>query len=133
MQARKELRVISTETPQTTTNPSQTLLEVYKLAHLPLLTSKTPETFSSAFCRCATDVSISSCPLAQIYLKCISFICGVPKGAKRLIIVYTIINYGVCHNKIWHIAYTLIRYSIYHNQIYWKCISFIYMYICVST
>ena len=28
--------VVSTETPQTTTNHSQTLLPVYKLAHLPL-------------------------------------------------------------------------------------------------
>ena len=28
--------VVSTETPQTSTNPSQTLLPVYKLAHLPL-------------------------------------------------------------------------------------------------
>ena len=27
--------VVSTETPQTTTNPSQTLLPMYKLAHLP--------------------------------------------------------------------------------------------------
>ena len=27
--------VVSTETPQTTTNPSQTLLPVYKLAHYP--------------------------------------------------------------------------------------------------
>ena len=32
--------VVSTETPQTTTNPSQTLLPVYKLAHLPLPHSK---------------------------------------------------------------------------------------------
>ena len=32
--------VVSTETPQTTTNPSQTLLPVYKLAHLPLTHSK---------------------------------------------------------------------------------------------
>ena len=32
--------VVSTETPQTTTNPSQTLLPVYKLAHLPLPYSK---------------------------------------------------------------------------------------------
>ena len=31
---------VSTETPQTTTNPSQTLLPVYKLAHLPLPYSK---------------------------------------------------------------------------------------------
>ena len=28
--------VVSTETPQTSTNPSQTLLPVYKLAHFPL-------------------------------------------------------------------------------------------------
>ena len=28
--------VVSTETPQTSTNPSQTLSAVYKLAHLPL-------------------------------------------------------------------------------------------------
>ena len=28
--------IVSTETPQTTTNPSQTLLPVYKLAHIPL-------------------------------------------------------------------------------------------------
>ena len=32
--------VVSTEIPQTTTNPSQTLLPVYKLAHLPLPNSK---------------------------------------------------------------------------------------------
>ena len=32
--------VVSTETPQTTTNSSQTLLPVYKLAHLPLPHSK---------------------------------------------------------------------------------------------
>ena len=28
--------IVSTETPKTSTNPSQTLLPVYKLAHLPL-------------------------------------------------------------------------------------------------
>ena len=32
--------VVSTETPQTTNNQSQTLLPVYKLAHLPLPNSK---------------------------------------------------------------------------------------------
>ena len=32
--------LVSTETPQTTTNPSQTLLLVFKLAHLPLPHSK---------------------------------------------------------------------------------------------
>ena len=47
--------VVSTETHQTTTNPSQTLIPVYKLAHLPLPHSKSspkrpPITFSSAFC-----------------------------------------------------------------------------------
>ena len=40
--------VISTETLQTTTNQSQTLLPVYKL--LKALTPKTPTAFSSAFC-----------------------------------------------------------------------------------
>ena len=69
--------VVSTETTQTTTNSSQTLLLVYKLAHLPLPHSKSspqePTTFSLAFLRrCAADVSIRSRPLAQIYLKCIS-------------------------------------------------------------
>ena len=71
--------VVSTETHQTTTNPSQTLLPVYKLAHLPLPHSKfsppDPTTFSSAFLhRGAEDVSIRSRPPAQIYLKCVSFI-----------------------------------------------------------
>ena len=44
--------VVSTETPQTTTNPSQKLLPVYKLTPAPLkvLTSKTPTAISSAFC-----------------------------------------------------------------------------------
>ena len=32
--------IVSTETAQTTTNPSQMLLPVYKLAHLPLPHSK---------------------------------------------------------------------------------------------
>ena len=55
--------VVSTETPQTTTNPSQTLLPVYKLTPAPLkvLTSKTPTAFSSAFAqmlyRCKYQVS----------------------------------------------------------------------------
>ena len=71
--------VVSTETPQTSTNQSQTLHPVYKLAHLPLPHPsphpKTPTTFSSAFLRrCATDVTIRSRLPAQIYLKCISFI-----------------------------------------------------------
>ena len=44
--------VVFTETPQTTTNPSQTLLPVYKLTPVPLkvLTSKSPTAFSTAFC-----------------------------------------------------------------------------------
>ena len=46
--------VVSAETNQTTTNPSPTLIPVYKLAHLPLPHSKPhlkdPITFSSAFC-----------------------------------------------------------------------------------
>ena len=35
--------VVSTETPQTTTNPSQMLLHVYKLAQLPLPHSKSSQ------------------------------------------------------------------------------------------
>ena len=71
--------VVFTETPQTANNPSQALLPVYKLAHLPLPTPSPhlldPTTFSSAFLRrCATDVSIRSRRPAQVYLKCISFI-----------------------------------------------------------
>ena len=53
---------VPTETPQTTTNLSQTLLPVHKLAHLSLPPTLSPHfqdptTFSSAFLRrCATDV-----------------------------------------------------------------------------
>ena len=59
--------VVSTETPQTTTNPSQTLFPMYKLAYLPLPSPsphlQDPTAFSSAFLRrCATDVIIRSCP-----------------------------------------------------------------------
>ena len=54
--------VVSIETPQTTTNPFQTLLPEYKLAQLSCPTPSPhlldPTTFSSAFLRrCATDVS----------------------------------------------------------------------------
>ena len=46
--------VVSSEKTQTTTNPTETLLPVYKLAHLPLSHPSphlmTPTTFSSAFC-----------------------------------------------------------------------------------
>ena len=46
--------IVSTETPQTTTNPSQTLLPVYKLVHLPLPQSKSspprpPQPFAQPF------------------------------------------------------------------------------------
>ena len=62
--------VVSSETPQTTTNPSQKLRPVYKLAHLHLPHSKSPQPLASAFLRrCVTDVSIRSRPPAQIYLK----------------------------------------------------------------
>ena len=58
--------VVSTETPQTSTNQSQTLLPMYKLAHLPLSlpkfsTPRPPTTISSAFAqmryRCKYKVS----------------------------------------------------------------------------
>ena len=53
--------VVSTKTHQTTTNPSQTLIPVYKLAHLPLPHSKSspqrpPITFSSEFCADAVQM-----------------------------------------------------------------------------
>ena len=43
--------VVSTETPQTTTNISQTLLPVYKLTPAPpkVLTSKTPQQLAQPF------------------------------------------------------------------------------------
>ena len=78
MQAQRNI-VVSTETPQTSTNPSQALLPVYKLAHLPLLHPKSsppkpPQPSAQPLRRCATDVSIRSRLPAKIYLKCISFI-----------------------------------------------------------
>ena len=69
--------VVSTETPQTTTIPAQSLLLVYKLAHLPLSHSKSspprsPQPLAQPFAQMsATDVSIRSCLPAKIYLKCI--------------------------------------------------------------
>ena len=46
--------VVSTETPQTSTNPSQTLIPVFKLAHLPLphpmsSTPRHPQTLAQPF------------------------------------------------------------------------------------
>ena len=59
--------VVSTETLQaTTTNPSQTLLPVYKLtssltpAPLQVLTSKTPQPFAQPFSADAQQISIRS-------------------------------------------------------------------------
>ena len=53
---------VSAETPQTTTNPSQTLLPMYKLAHLPLSHPKRlPEPLAQPFAqmcyRCKYQVS----------------------------------------------------------------------------
>ena len=50
---------VSAETPQSTTNPSQTLLPVYKLVLLPLSHPKTPTTFSSAFCADVLQMQVS--------------------------------------------------------------------------
>ena len=67
--------VVSTETPQTTTNPSQMLLPVYKLAHLPLPHSKSspprpkqPLAQQMRY-RCKYEV-LSTSP--NNYLKCVS-------------------------------------------------------------
>ena len=51
---------VSAETPQTTTNLSQTLPPMYKLAHLPLShPPKTPTTFCSAFCADVLQMQVS--------------------------------------------------------------------------
>ena len=50
---------VSAETPKSTTNPSQTLLPMYKLAHLPLSHPKTPTKFSSAFCADMLQMQVS--------------------------------------------------------------------------
>ena len=50
---------VSAETPLLTTNPSQTLLPMYKLAHLPRSHPKTPTTFSSAFCADVLQMQVS--------------------------------------------------------------------------
>ena len=63
---------VSAETPQSTTDPSQTLLPMYKLAHLPLSHPKDSHNlYLSLLRRCATDASIRYRPLAQIDLKCV--------------------------------------------------------------
>ena len=51
------------------------LLPMYKLAHLPLPYRQDPHNLLlSLMRRCATDVSIMSDPLDQIFLKCIYII-----------------------------------------------------------
>ena len=69
--------VVSTETPQTTTYPSQTLLPVYKLAHLSLPHSKsTPPRphnlylshFTQMRYRCKYNVSSTSPNILEVYI-----------------------------------------------------------------
>ena len=65
--------LVSTETPQTTTNQSQTLLPVYKLTHYPYPTPSphlqdTPTAFSSAFfCKC-TQVLSTGQNILEVYI-----------------------------------------------------------------
>ena len=68
--------IVSTETPQTTTNPSQTLLPVYKLAHLPLPHPKSsslrpPQPLAQPFAqmhyRCKYQVSSTSPNILEVY------------------------------------------------------------------
>ena len=55
---------VSAETPQSTTNPSQTLLPMYKLAPLPLPHLQDSRNLKlSPLRRCATDASIRYRPL----------------------------------------------------------------------
>ena len=63
---------VSAETPQSTTDPSQTLLPMYKLAHLPLShLQDSHNLYLSLLRRFATDASIRYRPMAQIDLKCV--------------------------------------------------------------
>ena len=68
--------VVSTETPQTTTNPSQTLLPVYKPAHLPLPHSKSspprpPQPLAQPFAqmsyRCKYQVLSTGQNILEVY------------------------------------------------------------------
>ena len=69
--------VVYTETPQTTTNPSQTLLLVYKLAHLPLPHPKSspprpPQPLAQPFARmryrCKYQVSSNGPNILEVYI-----------------------------------------------------------------
>ena len=66
--------VVSTETPQTTTNPSQTLLPVYKLTPAPLkvLTPKTTQHLAQPFAqmryRCKYQVSSTGLNILEVYI-----------------------------------------------------------------
>ena len=68
---------VSTETPQTTTNPSQTLLMVYKLAHLPLPHSKSSpprhrnlkfSLFTQIRYKCKNKVSSTNQYILEVYI-----------------------------------------------------------------
>ena len=69
--------VVSTETPQSTTNPSQTLLSVYKQAHLPLPHSKSSpprphnlklSLFTQMRYRCKYKVSSTGPNILEVYI-----------------------------------------------------------------
>ena len=80
MQARREMCVISLyllKHPQTSTNPSQTLLLVYKLAHLPLPHPKSspprpPQPLAQPFAqmcyRCKYQVSSTGPNILEVYI-----------------------------------------------------------------
>ena len=69
--------VVSTETPQTSTNPSRTLLLVYKLANLPLphpksSTLRPPQPLAQPFAqmhyRCKYQVSSTGPNILEVYI-----------------------------------------------------------------
>ena len=69
--------VVSTETPQTTTSPSLTLLPVYKLAHIPLPHSKSSpprphniklSLFTQIRYRCKYKVSSTDLSILEVYI-----------------------------------------------------------------
>ena len=74
---RNVCNIIATETPQTSANPSQTLLPVYKLAHLPLThpkssASRPPQPLAQPFAqmhyRCKYEVSSTGPNILEVYI-----------------------------------------------------------------
>ena len=82
--------VVSTETPQTSTNPSQTLLPVYKLAHLPLPHPKSStqrpqqplaQPFAQMRYRCKYQVSSTGPNILEVYIIYLMYLCVITESS----------------------------------------------------